>query len=90
MSALKIGIVTALLVSPAYADRRKADACAAGLSSDSKAIYAAAVGKMRRAADNEAVVRAITLGRVKLGKLNPFTARASAEAAGDCLRKLPD
>jgi hypothetical protein len=90
MRILKVGIVAALLASPAYADRRKADACAADLSADSKAIYAAAVGKMRRGADNEAVVTAITLSRVSSGRLNPLTARQTAEAAGDCLKKLAD
>jgi hypothetical protein len=90
MRILGIGIVAALLASPAYADRRKADACAADLSADSQAIYAAAVGKMRRGADNEAVVTAITIGRVSSGKLSPITARKTAEAAGDCLKKLAD
>ena len=90
MRALRIGIAAVLLASPAYADRRKADECAAGLSPESKAIYAAAVGKMRRGADNEKVVTAITLSRVSAGKLSPFTARETAEAAGDCLHKLAD
>jgi hypothetical protein len=90
MRAPSIGLVAAFLASPAYADRRIADECAAGLSPDSKAIYVAAVGKMRRGADNEAVVRAITLEKVSSGKLNPLTAKGSAEAAGNCLKKLPD
>jgi hypothetical protein len=90
MRALKVGIVAALLASPAYADRKKADACAAGLSPDSKAIYAAAVGKMRRGADNEAVVTAITLSKVSSGRLSPLTAKKTAEAAGDCLKILAD
>ena len=38
-------IATGLGASPAYADRGAADACAAGLSANSKAIYAAAVGQ---------------------------------------------
>ncbi|MGD9542890.1 MAG: hypothetical protein AB7F41_14380 [Methylocystis sp.] len=90
MNALKIGIGVALLASPAYADRKMADQCAADLPPNSKAIYAAAVGKMRRGADNESVVTAITLRMVGSGKLNPLTARTVAEAAGDCLRKLAD
>jgi len=90
MRALKVGVVAAVLASPAYADRKNADACAAGLSPDSKAIYAAAVGKMRRGADNEAVVTAITLSKVSSGRLSPLTAKTAAEAAGDCLKKLAD
>ncbi len=34
--------------------------------------------KMRRGADNEAVVTAITLSRVSSGRLNPLTARQTA------------
>lgn len=90
MGKLKITIIAALLASPAFADKKMADACAADLSPDSKAIYMAAVGKMRRGADNEAVVTAITMNRISAGKLNPLTARTIAEAAGDCLKKLAD
>lgn len=90
MKAVKIGVAAVLFASPAYADRKKADACSTVLSPDSKAIYAAAVGRMRRGADNEAVVTAITLTMVSSGKLNPLTAEKTAEAAGDCLRKLAD
>lgn len=90
MRPARIVVAAVLFASPAYADRQKADACSAGLSPDSKSIYAAAVGKMRRGADNEAVVTAITLSMVSSGKLNPLTAEKTAEAAGECLRKLAD
>ena len=90
MRLLALEIAAVLVASPACADRRKADVCAASLSPNSKAIYAAAVGKMRRGADNEAVVTAITLSRVSSGGLSPLTARMTAEAAGDCLKKLAE
>ncbi len=81
-------IATGLGASPAYADRGAADACAAGLSANSKAIYAAAVGQVHPGADNKAIVKGIVENMVSSGQLGMLNAKSEAQAAGVCLKKL--
>jgi hypothetical protein len=90
MRTLKLALVFAVLSSPAFADRPAADACASGLSKDSAAIYAAAVGRMGSGVDGKAVLKGVTVNMVNSGQLSAFAARGAATAAGDCLKKLKD
>ncbi len=81
-------ILTALSCSPAYADRKAADACAAGLPAVSREIYDQAVDKVQPGADNKAVVKQIAEDMVGAGKLSLLSAKSSAQAAGGCLKML--
>jgi hypothetical protein len=88
MRTLGFAVALALVASPALADRKAADACAASLSPQSQAIYSAAVDKVRPGADNKDMVRQITENMVSSGELSMFSAKQTAQAAGACLKKL--
>jgi hypothetical protein len=88
MKKLAFTIAFALGASPALADRSAADACAAGLSGDSKAIYSAAIGQVQPGADNKAIVKGIVENMVSAGQLSMLSARSAAQAAGACLKKI--
>lgn len=88
MKKLAFTIALALVASPALADRSAADACAAGLSADSKSIYNAAIGQVQPGADNRAIVKGIVENMVNAGQLSMFGAKSAAQAAGACLKKL--
>jgi hypothetical protein len=79
-----------VISSPAFADRKAADACAAALPANSAAIYSAAVGQVGPGVDNKAIVKGIAQDMIAAGKLTMMTARGAAQAAGDCLKKLKD
>ena len=83
-------ILMAFSCTPAYADRKAADACAAGLPAASKQIYDQAVDKVQPGADNKAVVKQITQDMVGAGQLSMLSAKSSAQAAGGCLKKLAE
>ncbi len=78
------GLVLALGSSAALADKAAADACAAGLSPDAKAIYSASIGSIG-SGDLKSVVTATTKSLVSAGTIARGTARDSAMAAGQCL-----
>ena len=88
MKAQHIAIALILLTSPALADRKDADACAANLPAGSKAVYDAAVGQVHPGADNKAIVQGVVKGMVDDGQLSMFNAKSTAQPAGDCLKKL--
>jgi len=88
MRTLNLVLGLSLVASPALADRKAADSCAAGLSADSSAIYNASVGRVGPGKDNRAIVSSITQEMVSAGKLSILSARGAAEAAGQCLKKL--
>ena len=88
MKKVLIITVMGLGATPAYADRGAADACAAGLSANSKAIYAAAVDKVHPGADNKAIVKGIVENMVSSGQLGMLNAKSTAQAAAVCLKKL--
>jgi len=88
MRCVKLALGLLVISSPALADRKAADACAAGLPADSAAIYNQAVGQVGPGVDNKAVVRGITQDMVAAGKLKMSNAIGVAQAAGDCLKKL--
>jgi hypothetical protein len=88
MKKLVLTLAVALAASPALADRGAADACAAGLSADSKAIYQAAIGQVQPGADNRAIVKGIVENMVASGQLGMLGAKSAAQAAGACLKKL--
>ncbi len=88
MRCLRFAIGILMISSPAFADRKAADACAAGLPADSAAIYSAAVGKVGPGVDNKAIVKGIAQDMIAAGKLSMMSARGVAQAAGECLKKL--
>jgi membrane fusion protein, multidrug efflux system len=65
-----------------------AEACAAGLPAEAKAIYAAAAPEFVSSADPRALVRSKAVDLVKAGAVERDTARASAIAASACLEQL--
>ncbi|MFT0862527.1 hypothetical protein [Ancylobacter sp. G4_0304] len=74
-----------ILAAPlAHADKAAGDACAASLSADGKAIYAAALPSLG-SADLRTVVTNTTKSLVEGGKVAMGSARSNAQAAGKCL-----
>ena len=65
-----------------------AEACAAGLPAEAKAIYAAAAPEFASSSDRRALVKAKVVDLVKAGAVQSDSARSSAFAAGDCLEQL--
>jgi multidrug efflux system membrane fusion protein len=65
-----------------------AEACAAGLPAEAKAIYAAAAPEFASSSDRRALVKAKVVDLVKAGTVQRDSARSSAMAAGDCLEQL--
>lgn len=78
-----------LAASQSMADKAAGDACAAALTGEPKIIYADA----SPAVTTLSALRAMVTDRVKAlvaaGKVKKDTAVASAQAAGQCLRKIP-
>jgi len=66
-----------------------AEACAAKLSPEAKAIYSAAAPEFGSSADPRAFMRAKVEDLVKAGTVQRDSARSSATAARDCLTQLP-
>lgn len=90
MHMVKLTLVLTLISSPALADRKSADACAARLPEDAGAIYKSAVGQVGPDVDNKSIVRGIAENMISAGKLSMISARSAAQAAGQCLKKLKD
>ena len=88
MKLCYVALASLLISSPAWADRKDADACAANLRAESKAIYDAAIGQVKPGADNKALVQGIVKGMVDAGQLSLFSAKSTAQPAGECLKKL--
>jgi hypothetical protein len=65
-----------------------AEACAAGLPAEAKAIYEAAAPEFASSSDPRAMVRAKVVDLVKAGTVQRDSARSSAIAAGGCLEQL--
>ena len=65
-----------------------AEACAAGLPAEAKAIYAAAAPEFASSSDPRALVKAKVVDLVKAGAVQSDSARSSAFAAGGCLEQL--
>ncbi len=79
-------LVLALGSASAFADKAAADACAAGLAPDAKAIYAASIGSVG-SGDLKSIVTTSTKSLVEAGTIARGTARDSAMAAGQCLEQ---
>lgn len=85
-AALSLGLLLGA-GSVAHADKAVGDACAASLSADGKAIYSAVVGSLNANTDLRSVVTDTTKSLVMSGTISRGDARASAEAAGQCLEQ---
>jgi len=83
-----VAMVLLLTSSPAWADRKEADACAAKLSAGSKEVYEAVIVQAKPGADNKAIAEGVVKGMVADGKLSLFSAKSTAEPAGECMKKL--
>jgi hypothetical protein len=70
----------------AYADPATGDACAANLSPDGKAIYAAVVAANPTLQTLRDVVTEQTRGLALNGQISRDTARSNAILAGECMR----
>ncbi|HVZ53886.1 MAG TPA: hypothetical protein VG986_18100 [Pseudolabrys sp.] len=79
--------VVSLSAVPCFADRAAADKCAAGLSAESKLIYADSIGSVAPGVNLRDIVRSKTRSLVFAGKVGRSGAQAAAEAAGTCLVK---
>ncbi|MFG1428231.1 hypothetical protein [Roseixanthobacter glucoisosaccharinicivorans] len=89
MTFKTIAALSLCLVSTSvFADRPAANKCAAGLTPDAQAIYAAAAPQFKPGVDARSVVTAQTKSLVMSGQINQGTARASAEAAATCLKMI--
>jgi hypothetical protein len=76
-----------LAATPSFAGRSEADACAARLPDNAKAVYAAAIDGVGPNVDLRELLRSRARGLVMAGKLSRSEARPAAEAAGECLRQ---
>ena len=65
-----------------------AEACAASLSPEAKAIYDAAAPEFVSSSDPRALVKAKVVDLVKAGAVQPDSARSSAMTAGGCLEQI--
>ncbi len=74
-----------MLVAPACADQKAADACAQNLPKNSGAIYAQA---QAQGGDLRDAVKSVARAMVMAGTLSRAEARPAAEAAGQCLKLL--
>lgn len=74
----------------AFAGKAEGDACATGLSGPSKKIYDAVAPEATSASDLRGLVKSKVRKMVFAGEIKRSTAKASAEAAGPCLKKLKD
>ncbi len=85
-----IGAAASAVVAPgvAFADVSAARACAATLPLEAKAIYDAAAPEFPTAADPRSLVRIKAMDLVRAGTVQRGSARSSAMAAGECLKKL--
>ncbi len=73
----------------ASADRQAADACAAGLDPAAKTIYDETMAANPTAATARSLVVAEVKKQISAGALTMSQGRAAGEAAGACLKKLP-
>jgi hypothetical protein len=78
----------ASLAEPAFADQKKAAACAASLPKGARAVFDSAAKEAAGAADLRALIEGKTRSLVMSGGLARADARSSAEAAGECLKLI--
>lgn len=85
---LRALVIAAVFAIPgtALADRADADACAAKLSGQTKAIYRAVVAAVQKGATLEQAVTKAAKPKVDSGKLTENEARRMGRAAADCAR----
>jgi hypothetical protein len=78
------------LLSPgaALADADAAQTCAAALPAESKVIYEATAPEFASAEDPRALIKTKVVALVTAGKVAISTAKESAYAAAECLKKL--
>jgi hypothetical protein len=79
-------LATVGLATAAYANRPAADACAAKLTPDGKAIYAATMAGKPTQDTLRSVMEHQTRGLVMDGKVSRDKARDNAKAAAECVK----
>jgi hypothetical protein len=85
---LAVLALAALIPSAAWADRKAADSCAAGLPPISRQIYDSTMAARPTKETGRAIVKAQTQKLIAAGQLTMVQARPAAEAAGQCLELL--
>jgi hypothetical protein len=88
MRAAFAAVILVSMTTMGLADRKAADACAAGLTPASKQIYEGTLASHPTPATGRSIVVAQTEKLISEGKLSALDARAAAEAAGKCLEFL--
>lgn len=83
-----LAVLALLAASPAHADLVAAEGCAASLGADAKLIYADAKPKAAGGGDLKSIVTEVTKSLVVSGSVPRASAKAAAQAAGACLKKL--
>jgi hypothetical protein len=78
-------LAPAVGVAHAQADPAAAEACAAKLDPDARAIYVEAVPGIREGKDMRAVLTKVVMPKVMTGTMTKNTARPLAESASHCL-----
>lgn len=86
LAATIVAIVA--ITGAAKADKAAADACAASLDANGKAIYAAALPGVAGGGDLRATVRSAATSLVQSGAVPRSGAQAAGQAAGRCLMQL--
>jgi hypothetical protein len=84
---LALGLACVGTARAGQAETAAANACAAGLSKDAKAIFDAALPKVVPGVDLKSMVTSTTRSLAFSGQIDPGTARGSATEAGTCLKK---
>lgn len=89
---MKIVVLAATAVAlssfAALADQASADACAAKLSKDGQMLYGKTAPTMKPDSDIRDALTSVARPLVMNGTMSRSTARAAAEAAGECLKLL--
>jgi hypothetical protein len=75
-------------LSAASADQKKAQSCAQSLQGEPKVIYEASAAAVAAGGDVKDTLESKTRSLVMDGKVARSSARASAEAAGSCLKLM--
>jgi hypothetical protein len=87
----QIALAAMIMLAPglAHADRKAADACAQGLSADSRDIYATTLSKNPTSTSQaRSYIVAEAERLMKTGKLTMSQARAAGESAGQCMELI--
>ena len=92
MKPVSISVLCIMLHStmPAAAGISEANSCSATLPAQARLIYRETLPQLKPGVNARQIVRTTVISMVQAGKISRDRARANAEAAGECLKKLTD